>query len=173
MTKAGPRRHNGNRPTSSTLTSAITTARVADDAPTVTGIAYPPAGRRTCWLAIVERCPHCGHAHAHRGSVDAPPSGPVTGGCHARYQLLSGDPLDAELSPERFGQYSAAITAARNSIAQRARAAANLATSPVGAIENVELLRAALHREVDQLLDAEADRHGPLLTIPLAGGEGR
>ncbi|MFI6513576.1 hypothetical protein ACIBCT_38735 [Streptosporangium sp. NPDC050855] len=62
--------------------------------------------------------------------------------------------------------YAAAYTACRTGITGRARAA-ELAATPVGAIENLELLRLTLHREVDYLLDAEADRYGPfLLMIP-------
>jgi len=66
----------------------------------------------------------------------------------------------------RLAPYTAAYTACRTGIARRARAAAELATTAVGAIENLELLRSTLHREVDHLIDAEADQYGHLLTIP-------
>ncbi|MGC5012966.1 hypothetical protein ACLQ2R_19565 [Streptosporangium sp. DT93] len=65
----------------------------------------------------------------------------------------------------RLAPYSAAYTACRTGITSRARAAAELAATPVGAIENLELLRLTLHREVDHLLDVEADRYGFLLTM--------
>ncbi|MFF0249663.1 hypothetical protein ACWEU6_07025 [Streptosporangium sandarakinum] len=65
----------------------------------------------------------------------------------------------------RLSRYSKAYTATQTSITERARAAADLAADPVAALEMLELLRVTLRREVDQLLDAEADRRGPLLNL--------
>lgn len=61
-------------------------------------------------------------------------------------------------SPRR--RYSQAITAARDAIAVRARWAAQLdLDSGREPAEGIEVLRAALHVEIDHLLDAEALKH--------------
>lgn len=76
----GPRQ--GRPSTSSTLTSAtITVPSVPRSDIAVIGVAYAPAARRSRWLSIVERCPHCRGSHVHRGDADGPVSGPRKAGC--------------------------------------------------------------------------------------------
>jgi len=55
------------------------------DAPVARGVAYAPAGRRRLWLLLVPRCPHCGHAHAHRGG---PAAGVRESGCGRDYRVV-------------------------------------------------------------------------------------
>ncbi|MFD8556806.1 hypothetical protein ACFV1N_05895 [Streptosporangium canum] len=86
---------------------------------------------------------------------------------HAHALDQGGHDMDADTHPRnsRLSRYSTAYAATVASITERARAAADLADTPLMALENLELLRLTLHREVDHLLDAEADRHGQLLTL--------
>lgn len=87
IAKAGPRHRD--RPASSMLTS--TSTKLPQPGTTVMAIAYAPAGRRTRWLAIVEHCPHCGHAHAHRWPPHQAPVGDTTAGCRrGAYYLVLG-----------------------------------------------------------------------------------
>ncbi|MFI7632432.1 hypothetical protein [Microbispora rosea] len=55
-------------------------------------------------------------------------------------------------------RYAAAYHLSRFAIAARARAAAELGHDESAAAESLELVRLTLHREVDQLVDAEALR---------------
>jgi len=61
------------------------TAERRQDVPVARGVAYPPAGRRRLWLLLVPRCPHCGHAHAHRGG---PAAGVRESGCGQSYHVV-------------------------------------------------------------------------------------
>ncbi|MGW3365964.1 hypothetical protein ACWDOR_23825 [Streptosporangium canum] len=54
--------------------------------------------------------------------------------------------------------YADAYRASHTGIIARARAAAALADTPADALENLEMLRAVLHTEVDRAVDAEALR---------------
>lgn len=61
------------------------------DLPVATATAYGPAGRRRQVVALVERCPHCGHAHLHRGRHFSELAGSVrVSGCGHAYRLHVG-----------------------------------------------------------------------------------
>lgn len=72
----------GRPSTISTPSSAtITTASVPRSTVAVIGVAYAPAARRTRWVSVVERCPHCRGSHVHRGGADEPVDGERQSGC--------------------------------------------------------------------------------------------
>ena len=62
-----------------------TSAADRQGVPVARGVAYAPAGRRRLWLLLVPRCPHCGHAHAHRGG---PAAGMRESGCGQSYHVV-------------------------------------------------------------------------------------
>ncbi|MFI6513575.1 hypothetical protein ACIBCT_38730 [Streptosporangium sp. NPDC050855] len=61
--------------------STITTSIVSHRGIAVTAVAYAPAGRRTCWLSVVEVCPYCRGSHVHRGDTEQPAADLRTAGC--------------------------------------------------------------------------------------------
>ncbi|MFD8556807.1 hypothetical protein ACFV1N_05900 [Streptosporangium canum] len=78
------RRPNADVPINATITHSVGHRGI-----TVTAVAYAPAGRRTCWLSVVETCPHCRGSHVHRGSAEEPASDLRNAGCgNGAYYLV-------------------------------------------------------------------------------------
>jgi hypothetical protein len=70
---SAPRRRGGDRGKAA-ATNTINTADFGNaqptDAPPIWTIGYPPAGRRSRWLLIVQRCDACSAAHSHYGGLN-------------------------------------------------------------------------------------------------------
>lgn len=52
-------------------------------------VAYPPAGRRTNFLVVVDPCPYCGKGHHHYARSVSSARGAIRTGCSRPYELVS------------------------------------------------------------------------------------
>jgi hypothetical protein len=68
---SAPRRRGGDRgkvAATNTINTAHNGNAQLTDIPPLWTVGYPPAGRRSRWLLIVQRCDACTGAHSHFGS---------------------------------------------------------------------------------------------------------
>lgn len=70
---------------------------------------------------------------------------------------LQATPTDPEGVPQ--SAYCLAATRAQHALAERVRCAGDIDHPALPAAESLELLRATLHREIDDAVDLEALRH--------------
>lgn len=68
-------------------------------------------------------------------------------------------PRNGGIPLSTINDYASATEAAQRTLANLAQRTAQLGTDGLPAAEYLELLRAQLHRQVDDLIDAEALRH--------------
>jgi hypothetical protein len=73
-------------------TIAVDDTAPARQLPTAAAVVYPPAGRRSRWLAVVADCPLCRGAHTHYGAALGELAGGVrAASCgHGSYLLQAG-----------------------------------------------------------------------------------